>query len=67
MRGKMEERQLTHWRKSTHSTNGGNSCVEVATFDATIAVRDSKDPCGPHLHFSPAIWRTFTRALRQLR
>ena len=26
----LEERQLTPWRKAARSSNGGNSCVEVA-------------------------------------
>ena len=62
---KMEDRQLTRWRKSSHSGNGGNTCVEVASFTTDIAVRDSKDPSGPHLHFSRSAWRTFTTALKR--
>jgi hypothetical protein len=30
-----------------------------------VAVRDSKDPAGPALTFTPAAWRTFTARLRQ--
>jgi hypothetical protein len=53
------------WRKSSYSgTNGGN-CVEVArTLPAAIAVRDSKDPAGPKLIFTPADWAAFTAAIR---
>jgi hypothetical protein len=42
------------WRKSSFSdgTNAGN-CVEVAFAPATVAVRDSKNPDGPHLEFPP--------------
>ncbi|SCG63763.1 DUF397 domain-containing protein [Micromonospora inositola] len=41
------------------SGNGG-ACVEVAdNLPGVVAVRDSKDPAGPALTFTPAAWRTF--------
>ena len=53
------------WRKSSHSGSNGGDCVEVAVLSAnTLAVRDSKDPGGPKLTFTPAEWRTFTTALK---
>jgi hypothetical protein len=52
------------WRKSTYSGNGGN-CIEVAlSRPDVIAVRDSKDPDGPKLAFTPHAWRRFARLLR---
>ena len=53
------------WRKSSYSgTNGGN-CVEVAaTLPTAVAVRDSKDPDGPKLIFTPAAWAAFTAKIR---
>ncbi len=52
------------WRKSTRSNNGG-ACVEVAlNLPGIVAIRDSKDPHGPALVFSPEAWRDFTAALR---
>nr|WP_179816304.1 DUF397 domain-containing protein [Allostreptomyces psammosilenae] len=46
------------WRKSSYSgggINGGGDCVEVANFpDGRIGVRDSKDPAGGALLFSPS-------------
>jgi hypothetical protein len=48
------------WRKSTHS-GGNGSCVEIADLGTAVAVRDSKDPDGPKLIFSPDEWRTFAR------
>jgi hypothetical protein len=53
------------WRKSSYSgTNGGN-CVEVArNLPGVVAVRDSKDPGGPVLVFTPADWEAFTAGLK---
>ena len=53
------------WRKSSYSgTNGGN-CVEVArNLPGVVAVRDSKDPGGPALAFTPADWRAFTAGIK---
>ena len=45
------------WRKSTYSGNG--NCVEVAVPEAGMAVRDSKDPKGPALHFTADAWTAF--------
>lgn len=57
-----------NWRKSTRSGNGGN-CVEVATnlLDSAgvVAVRDSKDPDGPVLTFTPEQWQAFITAAQQ--
>ncbi|MEU7431244.1 DUF397 domain-containing protein [Streptomyces sioyaensis] len=48
------------WHKSSHSGDEGGACVEVAAHPATVHVRDSKDPQGPHLDFSPRAWAAFT-------
>ncbi|GAA4139995.1 DUF397 domain-containing protein [Actinomadura keratinilytica] len=41
------------WRKSSYSGEESSStCVEVAVLEATIGVRDSKDPDGPHLRLT---------------
>jgi Domain of unknown function (DUF397) len=46
-------------RKSSRSNSTGN-CVEVArNRPGVVAVRDSKDPEGPVLAFTPAQWRAF--------
>ncbi|MBB4916551.1 DUF397 domain-containing protein [Streptosporangium saharense] len=48
------------FHKSSLSTNEGANCVEVATnLPGLVAVRDSKDPSGPALTFTPAQWRSF--------
>ncbi|MDG4798655.1 DUF397 domain-containing protein [Micromonospora sp. WMMD1082] len=46
------------WRTSTRSVGNGN-CVEVATVDGRVAVRDSKDRPGPVLTFPPSAWNAF--------
>jgi hypothetical protein len=53
------------WRKSSYSGNGGATCVEVArNLPGIVVVRDSKDPEGPTLAFSPADWRAFAAAMK---
>ena len=42
------------WRKATYSSGNGGNCIEVATADRTVAVRDSKNPDGPRLAFGDA-------------
>ena len=48
------------WRKSSHSGSNGH-CVEVAD---GVQVRDSKDPDGPVLSFTPAAWQAFINTLK---
>jgi hypothetical protein len=60
----MDGLEHADWRKSTFSSNGGN-CVEIArNLPGLVAVRDSKDPGGPALVFSPADWEAFTARLK---
>jgi hypothetical protein len=47
------------WRKSSHSSDQGGECVEVAELPAAVAIRDSKDPAGPVLALAPAAFATF--------
>lgn len=54
------------WRKSSRSGGNGGDCVEVADdLPGMVAVRDSKDPTGPVLTFTPAAWSTFTQILKR--
>jgi hypothetical protein len=53
----------TLWFKSSRSAANG-ACVEVAFLTAAVAVRDSKNPTGPVLRFSPAAWRDFVTSVR---
>lgn len=51
------------WRKSSFSGDENQACVEVAFTTPTIAVRDSKDPSGPHLTVNPSSWRGFLHSI----
>jgi Domain of unknown function (DUF397) len=52
------------WRKSTYSNGTGGNCVEIAAMpDGGRALRDSKNPDGPQLIFTPDEWRAFTKGL----
>ncbi|HVD03697.1 MAG TPA: DUF397 domain-containing protein [Candidatus Dormibacteraeota bacterium] len=53
------------WRKSARSGGTGGNCVEVAcNVPRVVAVRDSKDPDGPRLVFTPNEWRVFTAGVK---
>ena len=60
------------WRKSSFSSGNGGACVEVAVVPRAsgdgggrvVALRDSKDPAGPALIFTPDEWRAFTLHVR---
>ena len=52
------------WIKSSLSAHNGN-CVEVAGLTGdTIRVRDSKNPLGGILNFTPAEWDAFIGGVR---
>ena len=52
------------WIKSSFSFSNGN-CVEVASLpDGRVGVRDSKDPSGPVLQFTPGEWHAFLGGAR---
>jgi hypothetical protein len=68
--------EVSVWHKSSYSTNGGD-CVEVGVMgggvsprsrseygEKLVAVRDSKDPEGPRLCFTPADWDAFRRGMQ---
>ncbi|BCJ41714.1 hypothetical protein GCM10010168_52880 [Actinoplanes ianthinogenes] len=53
--GRTFDRNAVTWRKGSRSNGGGGNCVEVTDLpDGGFAVRDSKDPEGPILFFTPA-------------
>lgn len=52
------ERTSLAWLKAQSSTYNGQ-CIEIASTADKIAMRDSKDPNGPILVYSPAEFRAF--------
>jgi hypothetical protein len=52
------------WRKSSYSGPDGGNCIQVAGLPGTTVVRDSKDPDGPALLFTPAEWAAFTARVK---
>lgn len=61
-----EDRDLSraHWFKSSFSNGQGGACVEIAHLPEAIAVRDSKDPAGPKLLFTPLAWAAFVESAK---
>lgn len=54
--------KLDTWVKSSRSNGtGGSNCVEVRVASVTgdVFVRNSRNPAGSMLAFSPAEWRAF--------
>ncbi|MFY1689207.1 DUF397 domain-containing protein [Plantactinospora sp. WMMB782] len=52
--------QCPNWRRSSRSGQNGGNCVEVAdNLPGRVLVRDSKDPHGPVLTFTPDTWHAF--------
>jgi hypothetical protein len=61
----MPASQPVRWIKSSLSFSNGN-CVQVASLPGGhIGVRDSKNPHGPVLQFTPAEWRAFLAGTRR--
>lgn len=53
------------WRKSSHSGSESANCVEVAlSVPGIVPVRDSKDPHGPALLFTPDAFSAFVGSVR---
>jgi Domain of unknown function (DUF397) len=55
---------VTQWRKSSYSGYNGN-CVETTTAGGQVLVRDSKNPGGGMLTFTPGEWAAFLSTIRK--
>jgi Domain of unknown function (DUF397) len=56
----ISDQETLTWRKARRSNSSGGDCVEVAELsNGGRAVRDSKDPEGPKLLFTPDEWAAF--------
>ena len=51
------------WRKSSHSGASGG-CVEVASSDSFVLLRDSHNQSGTVLQFKPAQWLGLVRRIK---
>ncbi|MRH93196.1 DUF397 domain-containing protein [Nocardia sp. SYP-A9097] len=60
----MKKPNKGEWYKSSRS-EGGKQCVEVYHADDAVGVRDSKNPGGPELFFTPEQWAGFIRLASQ--
>ncbi|MGA3524150.1 DUF397 domain-containing protein [Melissospora conviva] len=52
------------WRKSSRSGPNCDNCVEVAFAGGHAFVRDSKNPSGPALVFTPDEWSAFAGGVK---
>jgi hypothetical protein len=57
------ERANLIWQKAQSSTNNGQ-CVEIASVVGKVAIRDSKDPEGPMLVYTPTEFNAFLEGVR---
>jgi hypothetical protein len=63
----MERVAGPRWRKSTYSGSNGGGCVEAASHDNRVLVRDTQNRGGPLLQFGPAAWQRFTSQVKATR
>ncbi|HEY5400574.1 MAG TPA: DUF397 domain-containing protein [Trebonia sp.] len=52
------------WRKSTYSDSNGGACVETASGNGAVLVRDTTNRDGGTLGFTAAAWQEFADSLR---
>ena len=56
------------WVTSSCSNSDGDNCVQARrSGQASVQVRDSKDPDGPVLTFTSTEWHTFITAIKNCR
>ena len=61
----IQELSTATWRKSTLSGSDGGNCVEIANLSGGYrGVRDSKNPTGPALVFTPGEWDAFINGVK---
>lgn len=56
------EQSALSWRKSSYS-DAKDECVEIARTAGSALVRDSKNPGGGSLRFTPSTWHTLIEHL----
>jgi uncharacterized protein DUF397 len=53
------------WRKSTFSNANGGACLETASADGVILVRDTTNRDGGTLSFSASAWASLVTSIKQ--
>jgi Domain of unknown function (DUF397) len=56
---------MGEWRKSSYSDANGGNCVETASGDGMILVRDTANRDGSTLEFGAEAWEAFAASLKQ--
>jgi hypothetical protein len=60
-----QELRTATWTKSSYSGSNGGNCVEIAELSGgRRGVRDSKNPTGPALIFTPGEWNAFIAGVK---
>lgn len=55
---------MEDWRKSSYSGGNGGSCVETASGNGVVLVRDTTNRDTATLTFTAKAWQTFTSNLK---
>jgi len=63
MPGRQSRHSPLNWRTSKASADSPN-CVEIASDDRSVLVRDSRNPSGTILEFPSGPWMSFLRRLQ---
>ena len=63
MPGRQSRHSALNWRTSKAS-DGGGGCVEIASEDQSVLLRDSRNPLGTILGFTHGQWTSFLRRVR---
>ena len=54
----------SNWRKSSHSGSNGGECVEVASADGSVLVRDTTARSSATLMVTAEAWSAFISAVK---
>ena len=53
-----------NWRTASYSGSNGGECVEVASTDEAVLVRDTKNRAGATLSVPASAWQAFSTAMK---
>ena len=53
-----------NWRTASYSGSNGGECVEVASTDEAVLVRDTKNRAGATLSVPANAWQAFIAAMK---